>query len=526
MNSQARLTSLAPISLASRMKPALPKHILWALLFVVQLPMLSIYALRLVRDPIYGWLTFATPLAALLLFALRWDRRLENPSHPMAVLGLALGLVAILASAILRNDWLAGLGLICTTGAFLGSHHQRDGLRLLPIWYVMWSMLTIPMGGNSQLTQSFVARLEASSKSLLRLAQIPYIDFANAIEVPNLRIYFDQQVYSWLSWPLFVALALFYSAWKRRTWFEGVLNLLSALFWYFALQCGLILSCVRWSVAPDTWHMWLLIVLWGAIAWGLFLSTERGLRILLQPISESTADSRLVNPFVLAWNWCFSPRDHRSSKWQIGESWFGRTTSLVVLGCVVLTLILQLVQSSRGLAAMSAARPVKLDLGELQAFVFKKGEVFDYRHTHYAPPLVRDMEVDLWTVFAPLSTSEHIFTRLPQRVFDLKQIIVEEGWQVDKLEQVPAKLPNGEWLTYGSAAIHNGRQHAQLLYAWLNSDGSPLELADTASRGYLLMSKAELVEIYAAATKSTLEAEFSRLVVGVQTQLNQALAAP
>ncbi len=501
------------------MKTVLPKSAIWALIFVAQLPMLAVYLLQLLRDPIYGWWPCVVPVLAIGFVWIRWDYRIELPQRPLAVFGLAAGLCAAILAALWHSGWLAAFGLVCTSGSFLVSHHQRDGASLLPIWYLWWSTLKIPRGGNSQLTQQFALSLEQSVKSILRFERVPYVNYTSAIEVPGTRYYFDMAIFSMWSWPLFIAVAMFYSTLLRRSCIEALLNIVLALFWCFAFHCCLFLTCVIVPLAPDSWHVLLAAGVWGVIAFGLFLSSERGMRVLLHPIAESSSEARFVNPFVQAWNWCFSKRNRQEPKWLIGEQWFQRPTLWLVVCIVGLTLLLQSIRAPRALAALSAVRTVQIDSQQLAEFVFSNGEEFEYRHTRHSPPLVLDREVDIWTTYAPLSTTEHILASHQQRVFDVSPLMTTLGWQIDPIEQIPVNLPSGKQLTYGSVAMNNGRQKAHVLYAWLSSDGIPLEPTNESASGFLLISKAELVSANRQMTLKILRAEFSRFVVGVQSQL-------
>ncbi len=517
-NTHSQLSADIP----SYMKSVLPISVLWALVFLAQLPMTAVYGLRLMANPIYGWWPCLIPLAVLAFVWWRWDYKLEFPRHLLAILGLALGLTAALLSAYFLSDWLACLGLVCTTGSFLVSHHQRDGQSLLSIWFLSWSLLRIPGNGTSQITQLLAGLLDESTRSILRFAQIPHVDYSTAIEVPGARFYLDQNVYSMLSWPLFVAVAMFYSTLMRRTCIEAVLNLFLALFWCFAFHCALTASFVMIPLVQNSWQAWCAASFWGFASFALFLSSERGLRVVLQPISESTSDARLVNPFVLAWNWCLSERTKGASKWRIGEKWFQRPAMWVVVVAVGLTLLLQLIQSPRALAAWAAVNPIRIDTHTLAEFMFSKGEDFDYRRTRHSPPLVLDREVDVWTYYAPLMTTEHIFDVHERRVFDLSSLIPTLGWQMEKIEYVPIKLLSGEPLTYGSLNMHNGKQRAHVLFAWLSRTGRPLDPSNQSESGYLLMSKVELVTAHQFIAKKQARGAFSFFVHGVRNQLTKS----
>lgn len=503
------------------MKSPVPHSALWALVFVAQLPMLVLYLLRLHRDPLYGW----WPLIALLVVALlvwrRWDGKTELPRRPLPGIGLCLGILAGLAAGLLGNIWLAGFAFCCISGAWLATHHQQNGMRLSSTAYITWSLLQIPLGGNAKLTRLLGISLEHSIESLLRLGQLPHVFFNDSVEVIGVRYYFDQAVYSWLSWPLCLTLAMVHSAIWRRTWFEAVFNVFSALFWCFAFHCGLLLSCLQLRLPLDSWGAGGLSFLWGAITFGLFLSTERGLRLLLQPMSESSLDSRFANPYVIAWNYCFSPPPPRKAKRRPEQQRLRSSTAWILVAGVAVTLSLQLVSIPRAWAALSTHRDLPLDRTALQTFVFQKLEDFEHRRSYHSTLLALHREVDIWSVYAPLSTTEHILDIGPQPVFELQSRLPLGGWEVDSAELVPAKLPNGQHLNYGNIAMHQGRQRAHVYYAWLGADGTPLPVAQGSGSGYLLISKVDLVEVYAAATKRTVVAEFSRFVVGVQTQLHE-----
>lgn len=502
------------------MKSPVPHSVLWALVFLAQLPLLVLYLLRLQRDPIYGW----WPLVALLVVALlvwrRWDGRTELPRRRLPAIGLCLGVLAGLAAGLLGNTWLAGFAFCCISGAWLATHHQHNGIRLSSIAYITWSLLQIPLGGNAALTQFLGISLERSIESLLRLLQVPHVFFSDAVEVIGVTFYFDQAVYSWLSWPLFLTLAMIHSAIWRRTWFEAVFNAFSALFWCFAFRCGLLLICLQLGMPLDSWGAAALSMVCGALACGMFLSAERGLRLLLQPISESSLDSRFANPYVIAWNYCFSPPAPRKAKRRPEQQRLRGSTAWIVLAGVTVTGALQLVSIPRAWATISSAGDLALDRNALQAFVFQKQEDYEHRCAYHTTLLASHRKVDIWSVYAPLSTTEHILDLGPQPVFELQSHLALGGWEVDSAAQVPAKLPDGQQLIYGDIAMHQGRQQAHVYYAWLGDHGSPLPIAPNAGSGYLIICKVELVEAYAAATKRTAVAEFSRFVVGVQTQLH------
>lgn len=493
--------------------------------------MLAAYGLRLLGNPVYGWWPVLIPLLTLVFVWLRWDMRVEFPRHLMALLALSLGIIAAFLSALLRSDWLAGVGLVSTSGAFLVSHHQRDGKSLAPIWYLWWSILRLPGDGTSQLTLFFAEQVEKSTRSILRFANLPHVEYSSAIEIPGARYYFDQNIYSMLSWPLFIAAAMFYSSLMRRTWIEAALNLLQSLFWCFAFHIALFLSCVLIPLPPNSWQVPCAAALWGIVAFALFLSSERGVRVLLQPISESSSDARLINPLVLAWNWCLTVRTKTTSKWRIAETWFQSPALWVFAVAVCLTLLVQLIQSPRALAAWAAVRPLRVDAHELAEFMFTKGEDFDYRHTRHSPPLVLAREVDIWTSFAPLATTEHILDIHERQVFDLSTIFSNLGSstldvQMDEMEFILIKLPSGQPLTYGKVDIRIGKQPAYLLFAWLSPNGEPLDPSNHLGMGYLLMSKVELVVANQQATKTRARGEFSRFVVGVQNQLIAYAGSP
>jgi hypothetical protein len=500
------------------MTPALSLTAIWALIFAAQIPMVAIYLLRLARDPLYGWWPSVLLLCGLILVAWQWDRRLNYPSRLLPFVSLIVGIVAALGSAWLQADWLAGLGLCFTAYAFLATHRHRNGTTLTPLSYITWGVLMVPLGGNTWLTNEFALSVERGVANILRLLDVPHINYFGAIRIPGVKYYIDEAVYSYLGWPLFVAVGLLYSAYFRRTWWEAVLNVLSAMLWCYTFHCGLLLTYAVYSLDPQSWGAGWAVCGWASVAWLLFLSTERGLRILLLPISESSADARLVNPFILAWNWCFSkPKRRRVNSDQSGPwSKTALRLALVVLG---LTLLSQILQAPRTWAALHNVNNLNLNRPELETFVFKNEWQFDYRHTVHAPPLVLNRQVDVWTVTAPLATTEHILFSQPQPVFDVNLLAATEGWRIEGQELVPARLPDGQPLIYGTVTLRQGRQYVRLLYGWLGVDGRPLQPDAVDAAGYLLISRSELVELcHVNASKNAITL-FSRFVVGVQNQI-------
>ena len=505
------------------MKPAISKPLLWAVVLAAQLPMLSVYLLRLAQDPIYGFLPGCLLLVTGLLIGLNWDRRWELPRRPVPLLGAAVGLLAGLLAAIAGYDWLAGFGFWCTAGAWLATHHQADGQRLLPVWYVLWGLLRLPLGANASLTHSLASEVKHGLESLLRLQQIPHVSFDAAIEVLAGRLYVDQFVYSILGWPLFVAVAMLHSALWCRPWLVAAMNVPSAIVWCFVFHLGWMWATLRFSLLQESGPPSWLGVLWGVGAYALFVSAERGIRVLLWPISDSSLDARLINPFVRGWNSIVVQGSRRGKSWRLAEHWLSPRASWGLVSGMVLMLLLQLWQAPRAVAEVALTN-AGLEPGSLQEFVFQKAQLYDYRRSYFNPPLIAGRATDVWTVYAPLVTSEHAIDVHLRPVTQILQSAEAGGWEVEAEELVPTTLPDGQALTYGSAGLKHGRRVAHVYYAWLGADGTPIDPAAADSRGYLLVSWADLVPIHAAAARRDLLTEFSRLVVAARNQLRASTA--
>lgn len=495
------------------------KSLFWLALLLAQLPVLWIYLTQLGHNPIYGWLPLLCILAAVILFALRWNRQLELPQSVLALFVVACGVVAAGLAAVTGHAWLGIVGLLATSWAFLAS--QRDGRQqsLLSIWLLTWPLVRLPAGGNDALTQLLNTQLTDAIEGILRLREVPHVTYPNAIGIPGTRLYFDQLVYSPLSWPAFVSVAMLCSAIWRREWYIAALNVLAALFWCFAFQTCVLLASIRFAIPTDSVSFKLVLQVGGVIAFLLFLSTERGVRCLLRPITEGLSDARLVNPFVLAWNWCFATRKKRAAR--DTRMWGNPVTLRASLVALFFLFVLQLFQVPSVLRASGTlSRPV-FDAAAVQKQVFQDNSVVDYRHTNRSAPLVIGQEAEVWTEYSPISMTEHVWLSNKQRPFDAKRLFEMDGWQLVDSKSESIQLANGQVLNIGDASFSREPRHAQTYFAWLSEDGRPLNVDDAQANGYLLMSAARLSKSCSELSKRSMRATFLKFVDAVQTQLVQ-----
>lgn len=495
------------------------KLFFWLALLLAQVPVLWIYLSQLVRNPIYGWLPLLCLLAAVVLFALRWNRRLELPLRVVALVVVAGGVATAGLAAITGHAWLAIVGFLATTWGFFVSQRGAGEQSLLSIWFLTWPLVRLPSGSNDALTQRLNNQLTGAIEAILRLWEVPHVTYPNSIAVSGTRLYFDQFVYSPVSWPAFLSVAMLYSAIMRREWYIAAFNLISAFFWCFAFQTLVLLTSIHLQISTESIAFKFLLLAGGLIAFLLFVSTERGVRGLLRPITEGLSDARLVNPFVYAWNWCFTPRKKRSNSGP--PLWDNRATLPASLALILSVFALQLFQLPSVLRASEMpTRPV-LDAAVVQKQVFPDSAVVDYRHTNRSAPLVIGQEAEVWTEYSPISMTEHVWLSQKQRPFNAIRFFEVAGWQVDQANVEAIQRPDGLVLNIGDASFSKDRRHAQTFFVWLSDQGQPLSLDEAQEKGYLIMSAARFSKSCSELSKRYMKATFLKFVDAVQAQLVQ-----
>ncbi len=502
------------------------KTILWSAIFLAQLPVLAIYVIQLSRNPIYGWIPLLCLLAAGLLFAVRWNRQPELPASRLALLGIMLGLVAASLAALSSRPWLGIVGFIFTAGSFFMRQRNRAGESLFPIWFVLWPLIILPFGGNETLTQWLHLELFQAVEGLLRLGEVLHIAYSNSIAVNDVRLYFDQLVYSSTSWPAFVASAMLYSAIMQRKWFVAVLNYVSSVYWCFAYQCCVALISLLYGISVDTGMFLLLSIAVALAAFLLFVSTERGIRGLLSPITEGLSDARLINPFVVAWNWCFANRKRHSRKSSSTSFWNLKTTLLATSIVVGMVIIAQLSQIPNVLRALQSPGQVRIDESKIQNTAFEKTSIVDYRHSYRSIPMVDGVEADIWTEITPILTAEHVVLSQLSHAFDATDIFVGNGWQLVESASEELKLADEQVLSVRFSSLSKADSDTQLYSVWLTQAGKPIASDSSGEIGRLVMSAALAPKSCGALSKSSLKSTFERLLADVQSQLASSATDP
>ncbi len=494
----------------------------WIVLFACQLPMLVQYSTRLAVDPIYRWLPAVFALAAVAIFIWRWNRSFEQPKTLLLVGCTALGLIVAIVAALFARNWLSVVAFEISAFSFLATHRDRDGRWLASISYALVPLIRLPLGINDRLTRGIADSVAQAVDNILRLAEIPHITYPSSLAVVDGRLYFEQVSYSLFNWPTFVGIAMIYTAIWRRTLVVAIFNAISATFWCYVFQSCVILAEAYFAFPSSLWLRMAIYLATGAIIFLLFISSERGIRGLLMPIQETTNDSKLINPFVLAWNWCFavSKASSRRASEASAKQAVPRSAWNAIAIILTFTLVVECLRIPSVLTAVRSVPRLNVDVESIRTSLVSEAKVVDYRHAYRSHRVASYTDADIWTLYAPLYATEFLMTCRPQPSYNLAPILLEDGWEVVEPADRSANSAATTPLKYLSQTFRRGRQSLQVYSTWLAPAALDSELQQSSARvGYLVTSQSQFSGEPHAALKEQLAAEFVKFAGEVQKRL-------
>jgi hypothetical protein len=443
------------------------KASLWGGLFLAQIPMLLLYFRRLMHDPKMAWLPLAAVGAMVALCAVRWNKRMELPQSAIAWGLLLFGVFGALGASFFGIEGLAILGFIATSSACLLSHRDGQGRSLYSNSYVLWPLVRLPWGFHETFFAWLCDWVMLGLQSALRLKELPHIALTHTLVLDDRRIYIDSYLQTWLSWPAFVFLALFYSALLRRNWLVAIGNAVSSILWFVVFY---ILVIGYYTREPSDLHpIFVYSSAFGLIGL-LFLATERGLRVLTMPIGEETSTTGQVNPIVYGWNLCFRERKvasvHRSPSivpWRVVVSW----ALIVLLFCV------QMWQAAQ-LYAMHT-KPVErlvFDATVIEDEVFPEEVAVDYRRFDSALAAVPDCQVHCWTAYNGTSVQTYGVAACPGHQLDMLTVFRQQGWSVaSEVKRLQITASDGQVFILNTARLDKFSQQGELVFGWIDRQG-------------------------------------------------------
>ena len=260
---------------------------------------------------VFGILIWFIALLAwgVLVFS-RWNKVTRFPDSLLSRLlfagGIACYFSIVLASSV--SIAIAGWTLLC--GAWLATHagsKDTDDWKLLSYWPSLFMFLPVPDFVETKIVLAYEQFLATVMGSCFDVLRIPFRN-------DNLTFEFAQSTLSIVDTLVnapSIACMMFSScmivAWLRRPLALLPAYLSAAIFWTFGTHLVqlAVLAFARQQFELDFSTGWLSIALTAAtliIAAGLFLSSDRLLRILFMPMPLKDSPCMPLNPIESAWN--------------------------------------------------------------------------------------------------------------------------------------------------------------------------------------------------------------------------------
>ena len=221
----------------------LPNLVFWLLIFVSVLPGLVVYLQRLWFDSIYGWLPILGFSAGIPLLLYRWDRNLRIPQSYPVILGLGAAVASGALFAIQGWTWFYFPCILGCIGVFCASNQGKDFKPLVTSGWFGFALMSLPLGYMDQLLLISHSVIRSTAINVLRWQAIPHVDLIAAIGLPSGRLYVAEQLQALISWPLFLTIAMVYSAILKRSTFVALANIGLSYGAFLLFHIGLIV-CV------------------------------------------------------------------------------------------------------------------------------------------------------------------------------------------------------------------------------------------------------------------------------------------
>jgi hypothetical protein len=296
-------------------------RVLWAVPLVVPLPIVlsAIHTslLQIPNWPAYAFSNSVWCVAAIAFVAMvfsRWDRVERLPDTLPSRLLFIAGIVCLAVSVCVYSPSLATAGWVLYSGAWLATHgDEREASqgnsygRLLGHWPALCVLTQFPAVVQSQVAKIYYDLLARVVGVVFDALRIPFHAHDHTFE-------FSQSTFSIVDslvaaptmvWTMFVYCMII--AWLRRPVVLLPAYMGLATLWTFGMHAlqFIVIATVRQRFELDFTVGWLSIALSVstlAIAFGLFLSSDRLMQILFMPVPLEETHRGPLNPIIRAWN--------------------------------------------------------------------------------------------------------------------------------------------------------------------------------------------------------------------------------
>ena len=319
--------SIAP---ASGSKPKLERRaqVVWGAALVGPLPLVLSPILadlqRIQNWPVFVFSNLIWCVALLTFVAMvfsRWNRVTSFPGTWASRILFVGGIACYLLSAMVGSVWIAIVGWTLHCGAWLATHagsRDNDYRKLLIHWPTLCMLLQLPNLLETKLVLAYKHLLSVVTTSCFEVLGVPFRNDNLVFEFAQTTLSVDEVLVNsqTIAWMLFVSCVIV--AWLRRPLALLPAYLTIALFWTLGthlVQLAVIgFARQRYQLEFSTgWLTVLLNTTTLVMAVGLFLSSDRLLRILFMPVPLEESSRGPLNPINRGWNWLLLPLavDHR-----------------------------------------------------------------------------------------------------------------------------------------------------------------------------------------------------------------------
>ena len=311
------------------MKPKLERlvQVLWIVALAGPLPIVmspiytdlqQIQAMPVYLFSILIWLVALLALGVLVFS--RWNRVTRFPDTVLSRLLFAAGIACYLVSVFSSSVSIAIAGWTLLSGAWLSTHMDSMGSGstvnsskdstnggLMSYWPAVGMLLQVPDFLEARVFLTYKQLLAAVVGSFLDVLRIPFRNDKLTFELAHHTLSIDDTLANSPSIVCVMFISCVIVAWLRRPLVLLPVYLSIAVFWTFGshLVQLAVIAIARQRFGIDFSTVWPSIALTFAtlvVAAGLFLSSDRLLRILFMPVPLEDSPRGALNPIVSVWN--------------------------------------------------------------------------------------------------------------------------------------------------------------------------------------------------------------------------------
>lgn len=156
----------------------------WSFVAVSQIVPLGYYIRAGLNQDHFQYLPFLY-LSVGYLFYQRWDKVVRFPHRRISQIFLAIGLVTLVAAAVIGSTWLVGLSFAFSAAAFLSCSRESNGLPTSYLGIVLLLSVRLPMDRTAAIVTRLQLVVTKFSANVLDGLGIPNFTKGTLIQLPS-----------------------------------------------------------------------------------------------------------------------------------------------------------------------------------------------------------------------------------------------------------------------------------------------------------------------------------------------------